>query len=104
MPPPQVGEELAATDIGEEHVEETLVFAAPCEVHQEWVVDFLNIEKKNHSWWKVLAKSANESFFPGEVYQEQTVIFINTKKLLGITMFLFFLFAIPTLAALIVAK
>ena len=39
--PSQVGEELAATDIGEEHIEEALVFAAPGEVDQEWVVDFL---------------------------------------------------------------
>ena len=29
-------------DIGEEHVEEALVFAAPCQVDQEGVVDFLN--------------------------------------------------------------
>ena len=43
--PSQVGEELAATDVGEEHVEEALVFAAPGEVHQERVVDFLKEEK-----------------------------------------------------------
>ena len=43
--PSQVGEELAATDVGEEHVEEALVLAAPGEVDQERMVDFLK-EKK----------------------------------------------------------
>merc|ERR1719192_2363366 len=37
----QVGEELAATDVGEEHVEEALVFAAPGQVDQEGMIDLL---------------------------------------------------------------
>ena len=39
--PSQVGEELAATDVGEEHVEEALVFAAPGQVDQERMIDLL---------------------------------------------------------------
>ena len=50
--PPQVGKELAAANIGEEHVEEALVLAAPGEVNQEWVVDFLK-ERKLGSFQKV---------------------------------------------------
>merc|ERR1719471_2057154 len=37
----QVGEELAATDVGEEHVKEALVFAAPGQVDEERMVDLL---------------------------------------------------------------
>ena len=50
--PPQVGKELAAANIGEEHVEEALVLAAPGEVDQEWVVDFLK-ERTLGSFQKV---------------------------------------------------
>ena len=39
--PSQVGEELAATDVGEEHVEEALVLAAPGQVDQERMIDLL---------------------------------------------------------------
>ena len=38
---PEVAEELPATDVGEQHVEEALVLGAPAEIHQERVVDFL---------------------------------------------------------------
>ena len=43
--PSQVGEELAATDVGEEHVEEALVFAAPGQVDQEGMIDLLMTRK-----------------------------------------------------------
>ena len=43
--PSQVGEELAATDVGEEHVEEALVFAAPGQVDQERMIDLLMMRK-----------------------------------------------------------
>ena len=43
--PSQVGEELAATDVGEEHVEEALVFAAPGQVDQEGMIDLLMMRK-----------------------------------------------------------
>ena len=43
--PSQVGEELAATDVGEEHVEEALVFAAPGQVNQEGMIDLLRMRK-----------------------------------------------------------
>ena len=38
---PQVAEQLPAGNVGEQHVEEALVFGAPREVHQEWMIDFL---------------------------------------------------------------
>ena len=38
---PQVAEQLPARHVGEQHVEEALVFGAPREVHQEWMIDFL---------------------------------------------------------------
>ena len=44
--PSQVGEELAATDVGEEHVEEALVFAAPGQVDQERMIDLLMMRKR----------------------------------------------------------
>jgi hypothetical protein len=37
----EVGEELAAADVREEHVEEAAVLAAPRQVHEEGMVDFL---------------------------------------------------------------
>ena len=40
---PQVGEELAPGHVREQHVEEALVFRAPCEVDQEWMVDLLTV-------------------------------------------------------------
>ena len=43
--PSQVGEELAATDVGEEHVEEALVLAAPGQVDQERMIDLLMMRK-----------------------------------------------------------
>ena len=43
--PSQVGEELAATDVGEEHIEEALVFAAPGQVDQEGMIDLLMMRK-----------------------------------------------------------
>ena len=38
---PEVREELAPGHVGEQHVEEALVFGAPREVHQEWMIDLL---------------------------------------------------------------
>ena len=38
---PQVAEQLPTRHVGEQHVEEALVFGAPREVHQEWMIDFL---------------------------------------------------------------
>ena len=38
---PQVAEQLPASHVGEQHVEEALVFGAPREIHQEWMIDFL---------------------------------------------------------------
>ena len=38
---PEVGEELPTGHVREQHVEEALVFGAPREVHQEWMIDFL---------------------------------------------------------------
>ena len=38
---PEVGEELPPGHVREQHVEEALVFGAPREVHQEWMIDLL---------------------------------------------------------------
>ena len=38
---PQVAEQLPAGHVGEQHVEEALVFGAPREVNQEWMIYFL---------------------------------------------------------------
>ena len=38
---PQVGEELPATDVGEEHVEQRLVLVHPAQAHDEGVADLL---------------------------------------------------------------
>ena len=38
---PQVAEQLAAADVGEQHVEEALVLGAPAQVNEERMVDFL---------------------------------------------------------------
>lgn len=43
---PQVAEQLAAADVGEQHVEEALVLGAPAQVNEERVIDFLR-KKKN---------------------------------------------------------
>ena len=43
---PQVAEQLAAADVGEQHVEEALVLGAPAKVNEERVIDFLR-KKKN---------------------------------------------------------
>ena len=40
---PQVAEQLPACHVREQHVEEALVFRAPCEVDQEWMVDLLTV-------------------------------------------------------------
>ena len=37
----EVGEQLPPGHVGEQHVEEALVFGAPREVHQEWMIDLL---------------------------------------------------------------
>ena len=42
---PQVAEQLAAADVGEQHVEEALVLGAPAQVNEERVVDFLRKRK-----------------------------------------------------------
>ena len=38
-------------DVGEKHVEEALVLAAPGEVHQEGVVDLLQCQVFHLSWF-----------------------------------------------------
>ena len=42
---PQVAEQLAAADVGEQHVEEALVLGAPAQVNEERVIDFLRKRK-----------------------------------------------------------